>query len=361
MKHGYWLAMAPLLVGMAYAAGPTPGSAKAAKATAANNPLCTAIEPFFWEIGSASGQLVSASEGVDSSGDPVTGSTSMNVASSAKWLYGTYVVQTRGAAANLTAQDVNFLHFTSGYTNMGGDGNVTNRCPSSDSPDTVNVCLTLINPATDLPYDYQNPSTIGFFYYDAGHIENHASQFTTIGNTPNASLGHAIGSQLGSNVTLTYSQPLLAGGAYMTPSSYAHVLQHILAGTLFMHDALGIDPVCTLASSTCNAMNSPIPWAWHYSIAHWVEDDPTVGDDGAFSSPGAQGFYPWIDSTKTYYGLIGRAKQGPEGATQQGVLSAQCGQMIRLAWNTGVQQKGTMRPKKAIGVKIPATAESRED
>jgi hypothetical protein len=343
MKMHYWFAVAPLLASLAYAAGPTPTSAAAAKATAANNALCQAITPFYWQIGDGSSLLVQASEGVDSTGAPVLATTSMNVASSAKWLYGSYVVQTRGAAANLTAQDINFLHMTSGYTNMGGDGGVVGRCPSSDNPDTVNVCLTLINSVNDEPYSWQDPASIGIFYYDAGHFENHASQFTGIGNTANTSLGRVIGAKLGAGVTLTYSQPLLAGGAYMTPSSYAHMLQHIVAGTLFMKEALGTNPVCTLASSSCTALNSPIPYAWHYSMAHWVEDDPSLNDDGAFSSTGAQGFYPWIEAGKAYYGLIGRAKQGPEGTTQQGVLSAQCGQMIRRAWDTGVQQTGSTR------------------
>jgi hypothetical protein len=342
MKLRYWLMSAALTSGIAHAGLPTPSSVKAAKATAANNSLCTAIMPFYWEIGDARSVIVSESEGVNSSGAPVLGTTKLNVDSSAKWLYGTYVVQVRGSAANLTAQDIDFLHMTSGYTNMGGDNHPAGTCPPSDDPDTVNACLLLDNPANGLPYDYQNPATIGFFDYDGGHFENHASQFTALGNVPNNTLGLTVAAQLGPDVKLTYSQPLLPGGANMTSEAYGKVLQNIVSGKLAMLGALGIYPVCTLASATCDALDSPIPWAWNYSIGHWVEDDPTVNDDGAFSSPGRQGFYPWIEAGKTYYGLIGRAVVSPH---QEGVLSTQCGQMIRHAWDTGVQQTESIRSR----------------
>jgi hypothetical protein len=71
--------------------------------------------------------------------------------------------------------------------------------------------------------------------------------------------------------------------------------------------------------------------SWHYSIGHWVEDDPKVGD-GAFSSPGAFGFYPWIDASKTYYGVVARAEA--PGALE----SVYCGRLIRKAWVTGGAQ-----------------------
>jgi len=81
------------------------------------------------------------------------------------------------------------------------------------------------------------------------------------------------------------------------------------------------------------ALFAPIPpsESWHYSVAHWVEDDPKVGD-GAFSSPGAFGFYPWIDASKSYYGVVARA--APNGAW----ASVQCGRLIRKAWLVGKSQ-----------------------
>ena len=339
MCNGYWPALALLAVGVSYAAPPTPTSAAAANATASNNALCTGITPFYWEIGDATGTLVSSSEGVDAGGNPITASTTMDVASSAKWLYGTYVVQIRGAASKLTPLDINFLHMTSGYTNLDGGGHPAGTCPSSDSPDTVNTCLALLNSVDDLPYGYQNPATIGFFDYDGGHIQVHGGLHSPIGDTPNTMLGAAISANLGSGVKLIYSQPLLPGGIYTTPAQFALVLRHIVDGSLYMHDALGTNPVCTVASSTCQALNTPIPEAWHYSIAHWVEDDPKFNGDGAFSAPGGQGFYPWVEASKSYYGLVGRATTGP---LKQGFQSVQCGRLIRHAWDTGVEQRGRL-------------------
>ena len=69
---------------------------------------------------------------------------------------------------------------------------------------------------------------------------------------------------------------------------------------------------------------------WHYSLGHWVEDDPTVGDH-AFSSAGALGFYPWIDKSKTYYGVLAR-DAGLEA--NAGYHSVQCGRLIRKAWTS---------------------------
>ena len=77
---------------------------------------------------------------------------------------------------------------------------------------------------------------------------------------------------------------------------------------------------------------------------------PTVTNgDGAFSAPGGEGFYPWVDASKAYYGLIARAETGPQKA---GFQSVQCGRLLRAAWDTGVQQTGTI-PKLA-----PARAET---
>ena len=58
-----------------------------------------------------------------------------------------------------------------------------------------------------------------------------------------------------------------------------------------------------------------------------VGADPLVGD-GAFSSPGAFGFYPWVTPDKRYYGLLARMNTG-SGAAMDSVA---CGRKLRLAW-----------------------------
>jgi hypothetical protein len=152
-------------------------------------------------------------------------------------------------------------------------------------------------------------------------------------------LGAAIASGLGvSGITLRYNQPLLAGGIYASADDYSPILRAVLSGQLGMLNALGTHAVCAWSvGSGCNAAYSPIyTQRWHYSIAHWVEDDPSSGD-GAFSSPGAFGFYPWIEANKNYYGVISRYAPA-NGAIQNGPQSALCGHEIRAAWESGQQQ-----------------------
>ena len=315
--------------------GPTANSVSAATATAQNNALCGApITPYYWEIGDQNGLLASGSIGSGANG-PTVATTTVAVASASKWLYGAYVTQIRGSVSKLTPDDINFLHFTSGYTNI-GDSSSSSACPSSLNPDTVNQCLTLSNPQ-GVSYSAQDPTTVGKFDYDGGHMENHAGKYTTLGNVVVGSLGPTVGAQLGAGVDISYTEPLMSGGVATSASVYALVLQHILDGSLAMHDALGTNAVCTL-NSACpagfGAAFSPIPEAWHYSIGHWVEDDPATHGDGAFSSAGAFGFYPWIDATKTYYGIISREQSNGAYA------SVQCGRLIRRAWMTGVEQTG---------------------
>lgn len=138
--------------------------------------------------------------------------------------------------------------------------------------------------------------------------------------------------QLGSEIAVAYSQPQLAGGVVTTPDAYAVFLRKVLNGTLQMRDALGTHAVCTNPATCTQALNAPVPAAlsWHYSIGHWVEDDPATGD-GAFSSAGSFGFYPWIDASKTWYGIVARVDQSGSGFN-----SFQCGQLIRSAWVQGV-------------------------
>jgi hypothetical protein len=96
---------------------PTASSAAAATRTAQSNAMCVSIQPFYWEIGDAHAALASGSS-TQPGGTPVTATTQWLYASASKWIYGMYVVQNRGGAANLTPADVRFLNFTSGYTYM---------------------------------------------------------------------------------------------------------------------------------------------------------------------------------------------------------------------------------------------------
>jgi Bacterial Ig-like domain (group 2) len=327
------------LVTVQASAAPTANSATAVMLTAENNAQCTVIQPFYWEIGNQEVALASGSS-TAAGGTPVTSSSKFPIASASKWIYGMYVVQQRGAAGNLTASDIRFLTFQSGYTYMGSDTSGPTCTAPGSGANSINYCLTLPSATTGEFMNSQNPATEGVFDYDSGHEENHAGQFQPeINSLDTTRLGAAIVSGLGvSGITLYYNQPLLAGGIYASADDYSPVLRAVLSGQLAMLGALGSNPVCAWSvGSGCNAAYSPIyTQHWHYSITHWVEDDPTNGD-GAFSSPGAFGFYPWIEANKHYYGVISRYAAA-NGEIQNGLQSALCGHELRAAWETGQQQ-----------------------
>lgn len=273
---------------------------------------CAAIRPFYWEVGSASARMASGSVKAAGVSTGYASTTPMAVASASKWLYAAYVAQRR--AGVLDATDVTHLTMRSGYVSM------YSNCLATQ---TVDACLAYQG------NDAHTAAADGRFYYNSGHMQKHASRMGLGALAPKA-LASEIRSQLGTDISLAYNQPQLAGGAYTTPDSYARFLRKLLGGQLRMGALLGTQKTCT-NPGTCpvgEALVSPTTQSWHYSLGHWVEDDPATGD-GAFSSPGALGFYPWIDASRSWYGVVGRVQtQGWDGSTQ-------CGRLIRRAWVTG--------------------------
>jgi len=243
-------------VGSAGIGPPTPSSGQAASATAKNNVMCTAIQPFYWEVGDAGGALASGSS-TQVGGSPVTASKTFATASASKWIYAMYVVQKRGGATKLAAADIPFLNFTSGYSNMGSNTQSATCTAPASGADSINHCLTLSGPSE--AHDSQDPNTVGKFVYDSGHEENHAGQFQPEINALDASdLGSAIVAGLGvKGITLTYRQPLLTGGIYASANDYTAILRAVLGGQQYMHDALGTDAVCAWVGPGCNAVRSP--------------------------------------------------------------------------------------------------------
>ncbi len=295
-------------------AGPAPDLTNAARVAAATataqsmSNACASLPSFYWEIGDQAARIASGSVRA-----PVySADTLLNVASASKWIYGAYVVEKRLGA--LTAQDIKFLNFRSGYSSF-------DNC--NNNP-TVGLCL-----ASGSNGEYDG-ATDGKFFYNGGHMQKHAS-LEGLDGLNNAGLAAEVRGQIGAEIAMTYTQPQPAGGVRTSARQYAKFLRKMLTGDLRMGRALGTHAVCTNPATCASAVNTPIPAdeKWQYSLGHWVEDDPAVGD-GAFSSPGAFGFYPWIDADKTYYGIVARAAVG--GAA---IESVKCGRLIRKAWMTG--------------------------
>ncbi len=304
--------------------GPNAARKAAAEATAVNNALCKAVQPFYWEIGDQTGALASGSVGNRSDGSQWKATDIMSIASSSKWLYGAYAVEKLGGVLDAT-NDIPFLNFTSGYSNFSNSA-----CQSTD---TVAACLNGARNATE--------AANAVFHYNAGHFQTHASTpVIGLGPKVNATLATEIQRLLGADVAVQYTEPQLAGGGKMTPQSYASFLRKLLGPTpaLKLGGLLGAHATCTRASTSCNASApSVVPENWHYSLGHWVEDDPTTtpSSNFAYSSGGAFGFYPWVDFPKTLYGLLAREDISAGG---EGFSSGQCGRLIRLAWKTSTQQ-----------------------
>lgn len=297
----------------------------AATQTANNNSYCTAVAPFYWELGDQNAALASGSVG----GNTYTATTSMGIASASKWIFGAYVTQLRGG--NLSAADIAALTMNSGYTNF-DETSCVRLLQTVQDAETVNECFQSSNSNGGINSDYV-AGNLGHFYYNGGHFQKLALSLG-LGSANNAALQTAVQAQLGADFGLTYSTPQLAGGVNTSAANYAVFLRKILGNQLAMGNMLGQNAVCTNLASCPTAVYTPAPVGeqWNYSLGHWVESDPVKGD-GAFSSAGAFGFYPWIDSSKTWYGVLAR-----KAAPGSGFESASCGRLIRKAWVTGVEQ-----------------------
>lgn len=301
-------------------AGPTEAMRIAAATQTANtNPACsltTLPEGFYWEIGDRNGLRASGS--VAGSNTPMATQV-IAIASASKWLYSTYVLQKVGSVRQ---SDVPFLNFTSGTVFPVAMGTKELTCAAGE---TVAECAASA---------IERPTAVGKFFYSAGHFQKHAATVMGLGAMNGASLTTEIDSQLGLS-DLRYLQVNLAGGANTSASGYATFLRRMLSGGFVMSANLGAQKVCASEACVAGAVASPAPptEGWTYSLGHWVEDDATVGDH-AFSSAGALGFYPWIDQTKTWYGIV--ARRAPSAGGDQGVASLKCGRLIRQAWVTGI-------------------------
>jgi hypothetical protein len=290
-------------------------AAAQATATSPSN-ACERAAPFYWEVGDRSGRKAWGSVNSPRSTTTYGSGTVMQFASASKWLYAAYVAERRGGT--LTSADLESLRHLSGYTNL-------QRCTPSQA--TVKACFEFRG---NEKYVAGND---GKFFYNGGHMQQHAVDLG-LGGLDRAGLAAEMQARLGTDITIGFERTLIAGSATGTPAVYARFLRKLMKNELELGAMLGRDPVCAdpaRCPTTAIFTAAPQGESWDYSIGHWVERDPVVGD-GAFSAPGSLGFYPWIDSSRTWYGLT--AKVMATGA----VASTDCGRAIRKAWITGVAQ-----------------------
>ena len=294
--------------GIAHAQPSNEQRASAARATAEGNDKCKVVQPFYWSIGDA--RAVRADGRVGARAPEAT--TQMPVASASKLVYAAFIAQQRHG--QLTTDDVRFLTFTSGYTNF-------RNCRRGQ---TIAECDAMRGNGE------HDPATDGKFFYNGGHMERHAV-LNGLGALDDAGLADAVNTALGTS--FRYLQPQLAGGIATSAAAYGEFLRRIVDGQLQMKALLGTHAVCTNPQTCPTAVETPIRGVdVHYSIGHWVEDD--ADGDGAFSSAGAFGFYPWISPDETTWGVLARLSFTLNGA-RAGAASLMCGREIRKAWTSG--------------------------
>lgn len=301
----------------------------AALQVAADDAHCRAIEPFYWEIGDARQALVSGAEGAKA---PVA-TTVMPVASATKWVFAAYVVQRRGgelAANELSTKDIEALTMQSGYTSH-RHASCIRLLPARRASQTVGDCLQRGNNGQ------YTPQHRGHFFYNGGHFQHYAATTLGLAGDNNVALADEIRGGLGIPFTFSFGSPQPAGGMSTSASDYAGFLRALLRGDLRLGTRLGEYAVCAQPGACPQALHSPIPTDrhWQYALGHWVESDPATGD-GAFSSPGAFGFYPWIDAGRRYYGILARHQLGKQSA----FASVECGRRIRQAFLQAISANG---------------------
>lgn len=319
-------------------AGATPTLAQrtaAVNTVVGSDAACTSLTPFYWEIGDATGSKASGNGGL-APGPAMTASTQIPVASGSKWVFATLMVEK--AFGHLSSDMVRQLTMSGGYSNFDACGNKV----------TVSSCLRQAGLDGGRNGDYV-PADDGKFYYGGGHMQMLASHLG-YGAYNTTTLTSLLQTLPNTRNGLLYTNPQLAGGLAATPTGYATFLRNLMNGSYrYMPALLGTRSVCTTPNSAkCPlALYSPVNNAgpdtpnsvsdeqWHYSLGHWVENDPVVGDK-AFSSPGKYGFYPWIDASKQWYGMLARndvsADTNTDPSSTPFFNSVKCGRKMRAAW-----------------------------
>lgn len=280
---------------------------QAASRVATSDAQCKALGDFYWEVGDAAG-----TQGSGVIGDKYSADGSIRIASASKFVWGAYVLEKIGKTAQPTQEQVNYLEMKSGYTRFN-----PLFCALAKS---VESCMAARSNSE------REPAKIGRFAYGGGHDQRLAANLG-LGRLTAPQFTSEILSYLGPNLGFSFRSPQPAGGMEASPSQYAAFLRKVIKGDLRLKQFLGYAPVCTDPATCPTAVESPVKEAWHYSLNHWIEDDPRTGDS-SFSSPGLLGFYPWISKDKTTYGILARQKLSATAAWD----SVVCGRKIRAAW-----------------------------
>ncbi|RKH46127.1 hypothetical protein D7X12_06145 [Corallococcus sicarius] len=293
---------------------------QAALDTAQDSASCTPLGNFYWELGNGAGPLHGLTRG-----SGVSATTVMPIASASKWLYAGAYVQAKGYA-NLTPDEKKRLNFTSGYIDEH-----SNLC--GDAGTTVSDCY---GPA------YKNvsyrPLQNGRFFYNGGHMQKLAlDDIGARSGTGLVSVMDWLNNRLGTTLPESDSDVATAGGFTGSAAHYRVFLMKLLNNQYELSSRLTVDSVPAWEGGP-NV--SSTPWTGgpaYYGLGHWIEGETVNGvwTVTGHSSPGAFGFYPWVNAARTQYMLLARHRQFGGG---EGEKSRVCAQAIRKAYESGVPQ-----------------------
>ena len=128
-------------------------------------------------------------------------------------------------------------------------------------------------------------------------------------------------------------QPQLAGGVVTSAGRLRGLPAEMLSASCRWARLLGSHPVCTNPRPAPLPSATPIPpsESWHYSIGHWVEDDPT-------SATGVQQrrAVRLLSLDRRLEDLVRRRRATWRRPAR--FDSVDCGRLIRKAWLTGIAQ-----------------------
>ena len=121
--------------------------------------------------------------------------------------------------------------------------------------------------------------------------------------------------------------PRIAGGIESSGEDYAKFLQAILAGTYL---SASIDAISTdyTPSDSVTLAHTPLTDAgfeWHYGLGLWRECASDTFTNGCnehirISSPGAYGFYPWLDRRHEYWAVLSTKESILQNPAKDSVL-----------------------------------------
>jgi hypothetical protein len=294
---------------------------------AAHGSDCEKARPFYWEVGGSVGDPI-ASGRVGK--EAPRRADALPIASASKWVLGAYILERFGGLP-ADPRFIELARMRAGYDKFNPMLCVTSK--------SVSDCMEVGANA------HVSKELVGSFNYNGGHSQYMAAEKTLLGlgTHDSEALTVEFREKLRLGPSFRYRWPVLGMGIEANAADYATFLQRLIpnsSGGYAMRNYLtdGAETLpCSPVSPRCSPMGNT---KWRYAFHYWAETNEAQGTlpggaavlpgDGAYSSPGIFGFYPWIRRGPRgdwFYGIISRMG-GPEGYK----ASVVCGQAIRSAF-----------------------------